>query len=975
MSDAPSSDFLTRTVLDTESGEPSLAAWKGNLHPGMVLGGRFELVRFIGAGALGEVWLARDTHLGRVANREVALKFLKRSLRRGTADPSTQKNGGGRLGFMEGGQDSIAARRLDEFRKEVIRSQSVRHRNVVQVYDWHESPNEPVFYSMEYLEGENLAQHCERQPLGRMTWAELRPIAIQLAEALHEAFTEHALIHSDLKPANIILDTRHQAKLGDFGQARQLQEVGGEWVPEAYRGGTPAFMSPQQFDRESASAADDIYSYGATLYYLLTGRHPIPNSGPDKFEYDLHNYRPQSVADLLAALQKGGRSDVPTAVSHLIQRCLEKDPEKRPLSMGEVLRRLNANALRPGVEEDPARSGKSVIPALLFTLMLLSAAGLSIADYLTHPNGITRRLWGEIETVEPPKEATGSVDIDFRRLPKPQDLRWFLTDPENNRSTNGVLQEKESLSLELQPGSWAFVLESAGGQTQGPPKRFVARIIIAEGQTVQLTPEWPRDGPPIDPPRTNRPSLSGVQIDFSGFRRASGVIWRLSNPATQESRTGTHGSLQQPLEIELQEGGWILEASPESIPENQRSALNSMSTTFKVESSKETRVVVQGAPLLYKCMFLNLADGEETGVQLTLKDRWGRTRIKQDTPARAQSIHDKNVWSVDLMLLPNTEAWIEANLPSYYVATNTLRGFPLQGQKTYRLDFDFQKARHPLRDQRFTNSISMIFLPIGPFWAGSTEVSIDEFGRFAADPANRLGPGDIRRTSSAGQVPSPGHTWRNVLPSSDANHPAAGVSWEDAMRYARWLTRIEREGGYIKASQEYAIPTAAQWDQLSPRGTYTWGDVFINELDRKIAPVENLAGKEVAEADPATGSVDWPPEWDSLVIEGYTDGVRRTAKVTQFPNPLGLCNIGGNVSEWCLDTYDPSMNSPEVLADDPLYKEPRNEDFKVVRGGNWADHDRLDLRRDTRRRFHRLDRNDWIGFRLVINETQPSNSP
>ncbi len=940
----------------------------------MILGGRFELVRFIGAGALGEVWLARDTHLGRVTNREVALKFLKRSLRPGIADPSGQNNGGRLLGFMEGGQESIAARRLDEFRKEVIRSQSVRHRNVVQVYDWHESSNEPVFYSMEYVDGENLAQHCERQPRGRMTWAELRPIAIQLAEALHEAFTEHALIHSDLKPANIILDTRHQAKLGDFGQARQLQEVGGEWVPEAYRGGTPAFMSPQQFDRESASAADDIYSYGATLYYLLTGRYPIPNSGPEKFEYDLHNYRPQSVADLLASLEKGKRSDVPTAVSHLIQRCLEKDPEKRPLSMGEVLRRLNANALRPGAEEDMAQSGKSIIPVFLFTLMLLCAAGLSIADYLIQPNGITRRVLGEIGMVEPPKEPTGSIDIDFRRLSEPRDLRWSLTDSEKNRSTNGVLQAEEFITVELQPGAWAFVLESSGGQTQGPAKRFVARIELAEGQTVKLTPEWPRDVPPVIDPATNGPKLSGVQIDFSGFLRASGVIWRLSNPVTQETRTGTHVSLRQPLEVELQDGAWIIEASPESIPENQRSALNSVSMAFKVESSKETRVVVQAAPLLYKCLFLNLADGEETGVRLTLKDRWGRTRIKQDTPARAQSINNKNVWSVDLMLLPNMEAWIEANLPSYYTATNSLRRFPLEGQKIYRLDFDFQKARHPLRDQRFTNSISMIFLPMGGFWAGSTEVSIDEFGRFAADPANRLDPGDIRKTSPTGQVPSPGYTWRNVLPNSDTNHPAAGVSWEDAVRYARWLTRIEREGGYIKATQEYALPTATQWDRFSPPGTYTWGEVFINELDRKRAPAENLAGKEVAEVDPATGAVDWPPEWDSLVIEGYTDGVRRTAKVTQFQNALGLCNVGGNLSEWCLDTYDPLMNPHEVLEDDPLYREPRNEDFKVVRGGNWADHDRLDLRRDTRRRFHKLDRNDWIGFRLVINETHPSTS-
>ena len=151
--------------------------------------GRFVLIRFLGRGGMGEVWLARDERL----QEEVALKFLPSEIR----------------------GDAAA---LDDLRRETARSHKLTHPNIVRIHDLHEEDGGVAFIIMEYVNGMTLADLRLQQPNRVFGWDYLRPLMKQLCAALDYAHGEK-VIHRDLKPANMMVDPNGKLKLADFGIA------------------------------------------------------------------------------------------------------------------------------------------------------------------------------------------------------------------------------------------------------------------------------------------------------------------------------------------------------------------------------------------------------------------------------------------------------------------------------------------------------------------------------------------------------------------------------------------------------------------------------------------------------------------------------------------------------------------------------------------------------------------------------------
>ncbi|HRI15871.1 MAG TPA: serine/threonine-protein kinase, partial [Verrucomicrobiota bacterium] len=263
-----------------------------------IVSGRFVLLRELGRGGMGVVWLATDTQL----KEEVALKFLPADL---CGDPVA----------------------LDDVRREAARSRHLSHPNIVRIHDLHADDDGTPLLSMEFVEGKNLNDLRLDQPGRRFPWVKLAPWIKQLCEALEYAHGER-LIHRDLKPANIMLDSRGRVKLADFGiaatAADSLSHVSGRQPAS----GTLTFMSPQQLDGRSPRTTDDLYSLGATLYDLLTGQPPF-HSGDIPFQ--IRQLLPEPIEDRLAEL--GVADDVPPAVCAMVMACLAKDPERRPPSV------------------------------------------------------------------------------------------------------------------------------------------------------------------------------------------------------------------------------------------------------------------------------------------------------------------------------------------------------------------------------------------------------------------------------------------------------------------------------------------------------------------------------------------------------------------------------------------------------------------------------------------------------------------
>ena len=201
----------------------------------------FEVSSVLGVGGMGAVVKARDTKL----KRTVALKFLPPEV---LADPNN----------------------ANELRGEAELASGIQHENIVRIYSWHEVDHVP-FFAMEYVEGESLDEMVKRR--GRLPVPDALRIIGECARGL-DALHQSGIIHRDIKPSNILLSTTGTVKITDFGISRTQDSAAHEAFHQRVAG-TPRFMSPEQARGEQATKHSDIYSLGATLYYMLTGRAPV----------------------------------------------------------------------------------------------------------------------------------------------------------------------------------------------------------------------------------------------------------------------------------------------------------------------------------------------------------------------------------------------------------------------------------------------------------------------------------------------------------------------------------------------------------------------------------------------------------------------------------------------------------------------------------------------------------------------------
>jgi tetratricopeptide (TPR) repeat protein/tRNA A-37 threonylcarbamoyl transferase component Bud32 len=240
--------FLSHCREKTRISEMAAAAEVDLLTPQSRNFGGYELIEVIGRGGMGIVYRARQLEAG----RDVALKVIRAE----PADVHSPEE-----------HHSIAER----FRTEAQAAARLAHDNIVPVYDVGEIDGR-CYYAMRLVEGESLAEAARAGPLENRRAAEYIEGA---ARAIHSAH-RHGVLHRDVKPANILIDSQTDRPLvTDFGLAKLLQESqsvtrSGELI------GTPSYMAPEQIDNATAAGADsDVYSLGATLYHLLTGRPPF----------------------------------------------------------------------------------------------------------------------------------------------------------------------------------------------------------------------------------------------------------------------------------------------------------------------------------------------------------------------------------------------------------------------------------------------------------------------------------------------------------------------------------------------------------------------------------------------------------------------------------------------------------------------------------------------------------------------------
>jgi serine/threonine protein kinase len=285
------------------------------LTPGTRLG-VYEVLSVLGAGGMGEVYRARDSKLG----REVAIKVILDVF---AADPD----------------------RVARFEREAKVLASLNHPHIAALYGMEQSGAQH-FLVMELVEGQTLAERLLRGPL---PVEETLAIALQIADALEGAH-EKGIVHRDLKPANVKVTPDDRVKVLDFGLAKAME---GESAPSRVANsptlsmmasqagvilGTAAYMSPEQAKGFPADHRSDVFSFGAVVFEMLTGRQP--------FQGDT---APEVLASVLVREPEIARlpADVNPRLSELVRRCLEKQPKRRWQAIGDVRAELEAIAAAP----------------------------------------------------------------------------------------------------------------------------------------------------------------------------------------------------------------------------------------------------------------------------------------------------------------------------------------------------------------------------------------------------------------------------------------------------------------------------------------------------------------------------------------------------------------------------------------------------------------------------------------------------
>ena len=309
--------------------------------------GPYEILSPLGAGGMGEVYRARDPRL----EREVAIKVLPASL---SQDPD----------------------RLRRFEQEAKAAGLLNHPNITAVYDVGSHEGAPYVVS-ELLEGETLRQRLATGALAPRKAAEL---AAQIAQGLAAAH-EKGIVHRDLKPENIFISQDGRAKILDFGLAKLIQrepEAAQTSVPTASPGtepgvvmGTVGYMSPEQVKGQAVDHRSDIFSFGAILYEMLSGRRAFQRDTAAEAMTAILKEEPPELLD--------SGTKISPALDRVVRHCLEKSPSERFQSARDLafdLQSASSAAVAPVMGAAPAARGRSRTAVAALALLALYTAGV-----------------------------------------------------------------------------------------------------------------------------------------------------------------------------------------------------------------------------------------------------------------------------------------------------------------------------------------------------------------------------------------------------------------------------------------------------------------------------------------------------------------------------------------------------------------------------------------------------------------------
>jgi len=900
----------------------------------------------------------------------------------------------------------ISAAHLDDptaherFLREARGAAQLRHRNVASVFHLGTS-GDSYFYAMEFIEGETVDARVKRE--GPLTALVALDIASQVAAALIAA-AKQGLIHRDIKPSNIMLvledDGELIAKVIDFGLVKNalVSSSAGALTSSGFVG-TPYFASPEQLDQRSEDIRSDIYSLGVTLWFMLTGKPTFMGSVASVIAQHLD--KPPAF-ETLAVL--------PTPAVNVLRKMLEKDVDARIQSPQELRAELKRCI---EIMQDAGRSPEQQPTTMTYdeaskTLGLTAAAG---AQPQPHAGSVLSSRYQLIEDLDPahPGRNFHAEDITQKRRVRIKIVQCqataFSAMREQAAQVEGavhpnfisVLAVERTGLLGYVVSEWleGFSLcdllrarreltlrETLSLLSQIAPAIDAARdlgvrlalelrdvsIHFPEGfeepneQVILRCPiaEWPVFVVKLDP-------LGGLdEIDElygSAERTMIGTrdpvrpmaIAQLASIAYEllGGKSGASG----PLANVSEEGNEVLRralsrydhftSAQDFVSQLSATTDHTMRATQPMapmdEASAAASVPVpRPAPPVEKTPPPVPTRSGPPSSRTKLP-----TRLSEADTARTRP--STNYWPV-IAGVGGVVAVLVVGAFFFSSGKNESQN-PLAPpvSKPTNSPMAIALRQPPQPGRPWKNGLGMTYVPLGQIWFAATETRVRDFAAFVQD-TNYDAVGGMDSLQRDGYKDH-GHSWKDPGFKQSPEHPVVGVSREDANYFCKWLTDKERAAGGLTAAQFYRLPTDLEWSEAvglpvetgaTPeersgriKNLYPWGHMFPPPED-----AGNYAGSESAAGAPSK----WP------VILNYHDPFPRTAPVpVSAANERGIYDLGGNVWQWCGDSFGKS-----------------NPRWGVLRGGSWSTSRSEEMLSSYRKDLDPNFREDNIGFRCVI---------
>ncbi|MBI1916500.1 MAG: SUMF1/EgtB/PvdO family nonheme iron enzyme [Planctomycetes bacterium] len=962
--------------------------------------GRYRIVKKLGAGGMGAVYLAEDAKL----RRKVALKVPH---------------------FTAGTRGAG----LERFQREARLAAGIDHPNFCPVHDVDEVDG-IHFFTMTYLEGTPLADLiADEQPWPVPQAVDLvRRVALAVGE-LHS----RGIVHRDLKPANIMVRPSGEPVLMDFGLACSLTSQSERLTGTGEVLGTLAYMPPEQLegDRARMGPAADVYSLGMILYELLTGQ--LPFSGPP----------------LLVVAQVGGKVPEPPStlwpgldarLDAICLKALAKKPEERFPDTAAFVAALEAFLGAPGSGRVVTTMPQPRPGPLSFRQETVPPSGQETATRPPRPPAVGRRgllvlvllmvvgtaLWLGMHFWPPrdagtpdPKPSVPEVSLKKGEPSPPKAASFSLGKlgpvriKAGQRATVTVTIQRENFSGPVQvaakPSENVFVRGQVGEGKQNGEVELVVTADAKGGDRVLLLQAFALGAgvshaetelvltilPPDMPPPSSKPSLrleeiAEVRIEAGKKAmvpvkvkrdRCPGPVQVELADALSEGRAGvmvSNGLVRDGSDA----GSLVLEVGADAKPGERKLRLRAVAGA--AEAAGELKLTIQPAPPKPSLRLLDIVAGTvEAGQTKTVVVKIKRQRcpgsveVKLAKPLagvkvlKGQVGTDTEEGSLELEVASDAEPGertlhlqassedvtadgeLKLTIQSAELAkkfTNTLKmemvriksgTFKMGSPEDDKDKFGDEVAQHPVKITR-------------DFYMGATEVTVSQFNQFVEEEkykteAETDGKGGWGYDEEAKKFEQKSiYNWKNPGFKQDDKHPVVNVTWNDAMAFCKWLSKKEKK--------YYDLPTEAEWEYACRAGTTTR---FHNGDDlESLTKVGNVADASFKAKYPAA---TWALEGD--------DGYPFTAPVKKFrPNDWGLYDMHGNAWEWCKAPPRKYPTKAEVEnlkgdIEDPV--SPENDDRRVLRGGSWCHSPRY-CRSANRVYYTRARRSFSFGFRVVL---------